>query len=62
MNAEKELTIPQVVKKAMLQLIGPIIATTLVLVAVFVPVSMMRPARQFFDAASALPRSCVNEF
>jgi len=41
MNDEKELTIPQVVKKAMLQLIGPIIATTLVLVAVFVPVSMM---------------------
>ena len=41
MNEEKELTIPQVVKKAMLQLIGPIIATTLVLVAVFVPVSMM---------------------
>lgn len=36
-----ELTIPQVVKEAMLQLIGPIIATTLVLVAVFVPVSMM---------------------
>ena len=41
MNKDKELTIPQVVKKAMLQLIGPIIATTLVLVAVFVPVSMM---------------------
>ena len=41
MNKEKDLTIPQVVKKAMLQLIGPIIATTLVLVAVFVPVSMM---------------------
>ena len=41
MNEEKDLTIPQVVKKAMLQLIGPIIATTLVLVAVFVPVSMM---------------------
>ncbi|TKB11583.1 efflux RND transporter permease subunit [Desulforhopalus sp. IMCC35007] len=36
-----ELTIPQVVKEAMLQLIGPIIATTLVLVAVFVPVSLM---------------------
>jgi hydrophobe/amphiphile efflux-1 (HAE1) family protein len=32
---------PQVVKKAMIQLISPIIATTLVLVAVFVPVSMM---------------------
>ena len=41
MYAEPELTIPQVVKKAMLQLIGPIIATTLVLIAVFVPVSMM---------------------
>ena len=41
MNLEPDLTIPQVVKKAMLQLIGPIIATTLVLVAVFVPVSMM---------------------
>ncbi len=40
--AEKpELSIPLVVKEAMLQLIGPIIATTLVLVAVFVPVSMM---------------------
>lgn len=38
---EPELTIPQVVKKTMLQLIGPIIATTLVLVAVFVPVSFM---------------------
>ncbi len=41
MNENPELTIPQVVKKAMIQLIGPIIATTLVLVAVFVPVSMM---------------------
>ncbi len=38
---EPDLTIPQVVKKAMIQLIGPIIATTLVLVAVFVPVSLM---------------------
>ncbi|MBL4902910.1 MAG: multidrug efflux RND transporter permease subunit [Desulfocapsa sp.] len=38
---EPDLTIPQIVKKAMLQLIGPIIATTLVLVAVFVPVSFM---------------------
>jgi len=38
---EPELTIPQIVKKAMLELIGPIIATTLVLVAVFVPVSFM---------------------
>jgi len=41
MNENPELTIPQVVKKAMIQLIGPIIATTLVLIAVFVPVSMM---------------------
>ena len=41
MNERPELTIPQVVKEAMLQLIGPIIATTLVLVAVFVPVSLM---------------------
>jgi len=41
MSEKPELTIPQVVKEAMLQLIGPIIATTLVLVAVFVPVSMM---------------------
>ena len=41
MNEEPDLTIPQVVKKAMLQLLGPIIATTLVLIAVFVPVSLM---------------------
>ena len=41
MGEEPDLTIPQVVKKTMLELIGPIIATTLVLVAVFVPVSMM---------------------
>lgn len=41
MYERPELTIPQVVKEAMLQLIGPIIATTLVLVAVFVPVSLM---------------------
>ncbi len=41
MEEDVKLTIPQVVKKAMLQLIGPIIATTLVLIAVFVPVSMM---------------------
>ncbi|WP_136808271.1 efflux RND transporter permease subunit [Desulfosediminicola flagellatus] len=41
MNEDQDLTIPQVVKKAMLQLIGPIIATTLVLIAVFVPVSLM---------------------
>jgi len=41
MNKEKDLTIPQVVKKSMIELIGPIISTTLVLVAVFVPVSML---------------------
>jgi hydrophobe/amphiphile efflux-1 (HAE1) family protein len=41
MKKEPELTMPQVVKKAMIELIGPIISTTLVLVAVFVPVSML---------------------
>ena len=41
MNKEPDLPIPQVVKKAMIQLTTPIISTTLVLVAVFVPVSMM---------------------
>jgi hydrophobe/amphiphile efflux-1 (HAE1) family protein len=41
MYKEPELTLPQVVKKAMIELFGPIISTTLVLVAVFVPVSMM---------------------
>ncbi|WP_300363729.1 efflux RND transporter permease subunit, partial [Hydrogenimonas sp.] len=41
MQKEPDLPIPEVVKKAMKELIGPIIATTLVLVAVFVPVSMM---------------------
>ena len=41
MVKEPELTIPQVVKKAMVELIGPIISTTLVLVAVFIPVSMV---------------------
>ncbi|WP_345978130.1 multidrug efflux RND transporter permease subunit [Sulfurimonas sp. HSL3-7] len=41
MYREPDLTLPQVVKKAMIELIGPIISTTLVLVAVFVPVSMM---------------------
>ncbi|WP_456452043.1 efflux RND transporter permease subunit [Hydrogenimonas sp.] len=41
MKKEPDLPIPEVVKKAMKELIGPIIATTLVLVAVFVPVSMM---------------------
>lgn len=41
MKENPKLRVPQVVKKAMLELTGPIIATTLVLVAVFVPVSMM---------------------
>jgi len=41
MYKEPELTMPQVVKKAMIQLIGPIISTTLVLIAVFVPVSLL---------------------
>ena len=41
MTKEPELPIPQVVKKSMIELIGPIISTTLVLVAVFVPVSMV---------------------
>ncbi len=41
MEEKPELTVPLVVKETMLELIGPIIATTLVLVAVFVPVSMM---------------------
>ena len=41
MYKEPELTMPQVVKKSMIKLIGPIISTTLVLVAVFVPVSML---------------------
>jgi len=41
MYKEPELTLPQVVKKAMIELFGPIISTTLVLVAVFVPVSML---------------------
>jgi multidrug efflux pump subunit AcrB len=41
MYKEPDLPIPQVVKKAMIQLMGPIISTTLVLVAVFVPVSMV---------------------
>ncbi|MBN2815924.1 MAG: efflux RND transporter permease subunit [Campylobacterales bacterium] len=41
MYREPELTMPQVVKKAMIELIGPIISTTLVLVAVFVPVSLL---------------------
>jgi len=41
MLKEPELPMPHVVKKAMAEITGPIIATTLVLVAVFVPVSMM---------------------
>ncbi|MEN8147485.1 MAG: efflux RND transporter permease subunit [Campylobacterota bacterium] len=41
MYKEPELTMPQVVKKSMIELFGPIISTTLVLVAVFIPVSMM---------------------
>ncbi|MEN4052991.1 efflux RND transporter permease subunit [Sulfurimonas sp. NWX79] len=41
LEKEPDLTVPQVVKKAMIELIGPIISTTLVLVAVFVPVSML---------------------
>ena len=41
MNKEPDLTMPQVVKKSMIELIGPIITTTLVLVAVFIPVSML---------------------
>ncbi|MDQ7042333.1 MAG: efflux RND transporter permease subunit [Sulfurimonas sp.] len=41
MYKEPELTMPQVVKKSMIELIGPIISTTLVLIAVFIPVSML---------------------
>ncbi len=41
MKKEPDLPMPQVVKKSMIELIGPIISTTLVLVAVFIPVSMM---------------------
>ncbi|MBU1658412.1 efflux RND transporter permease subunit [bacterium] len=41
MEKEPDLSMPQVVKKAMIELIGPIISTTLVLVAVFVPVSLL---------------------
>ncbi len=41
LEKEPDLTVPQVVKKSMIELIGPIISTTLVLVAVFVPVSML---------------------
>ncbi len=41
MTEEPDLPMPHVVKKAMSEITGPIIATTLVLIAVFVPVSMM---------------------
>jgi len=41
MHKKPELSIPQVVKESMIQLIAPIISTTIVMVAVFVPVSMM---------------------
>lgn len=41
MMEEPSLSMPHVVKKAMADITGPIIATTLVLIAVFVPVSMM---------------------
>ncbi|WP_297440431.1 efflux RND transporter permease subunit [Sulfurimonas sp.] len=41
MEKDPELTMPQVVKAAMIELIGPIISTTLVLIAVFVPVSLL---------------------
>lgn len=41
MIKEPDLPMPHVVKKAMAEITGPIIATTLVLIAVFVPVSMM---------------------
>ena len=41
LEKEPDLTVAQVVKKSMIELIGPIISTTLVLVAVFVPVSLL---------------------
>ena len=41
MSEDPDLPMPHVVKKAMAEITGPIIATTLVLIAVFVPVSMM---------------------
>ena len=41
MEKEPDLTMPQVVKASMKELIGPIISTTLVLVAVFIPVSLL---------------------
>jgi len=41
MKKEPDLTMPQVVKQSMIELISPIISTTLVLVAIFIPVSML---------------------
>jgi len=41
MKKKPELTLPQVVKESMIELIAPIISTTLVLIAVFIPVSML---------------------
>ena len=41
MQKKPELTMPQVVKESMKELIGPIISTTLVLIAVFIPVSLL---------------------
>ncbi len=41
MLKEPDLPMPHVVKKAMSEIVGPIIATTLVLIAVFVPVSLI---------------------
>lgn len=41
MQKQPDLTMPQVVKESMKELIGPIISTTLVLVAVFIPVSLL---------------------
>ncbi len=41
MHKEPDLSMPQVVKKSMIELIVPIISTTLVLVAVFIPVSLL---------------------
>jgi hydrophobe/amphiphile efflux-1 (HAE1) family protein len=41
MIKEPNLPLPHVVKKAMSEIVGPIIATTVVLIAVFVPVSLM---------------------
>ncbi|MEA1916690.1 MAG: multidrug efflux RND transporter permease subunit [Campylobacterota bacterium] len=41
MEREPEISMMEVVKKSMVQLIAPIISTTIVLIAIFVPVSMM---------------------